>query len=193
MRSSTLFRVFSKAATVITAVAAVTLLAAAQNAQADQISPVALAIYEGDSYVGPFSAANGLLVSVELNYPGNQQAVLRARATDEDLWEDFLFERLGYVSTYCARYAIYSLANYKHVSTERNYSGDQNGILRARAGSAQEWEKYTLCTDSTLGYFRIGASNGRFVAAELNWTGNQNAILRARTPIDKPGPWEMFY
>lgn len=83
------------------------------------------------------SVANGMYLSAELVYTGDQYGMLRAR-TDAapGPWERFTFEPFG------NGYAIRAVSNGKYVSAELAYSGDWYGVLRARANGVGPWEQF---------------------------------------------------
>ncbi|GAB2723880.1 fascin domain-containing protein [Kitasatospora kifunensis] len=85
---------------------------------------------------------------------------------------------------------IRSAANGQYVSAELGYTGDQYGMLRARAGAVGPWEQYNLCRNTTTNTYAIRSSNGQYVSAELGYTGDQYGMLRARAGA--VGPWEQF-
>jgi len=134
-------------------------------------------------------AANGLYVSAELGYTGDDYGMLRARAASVGPWEQFEECPLGpYTIT------LRSEANGLYVSAELGYTGTENGMqiygmLRARATSVGPWEEFQ--TDNEA----LKAANYLYVTAELGYTGTYNGMalngmLRARaTSI---GPWEQF-
>ena len=79
------------------------------------------------------------------------------------------------------------------VSTERDYSGSNQNMLRARSGDPNgPWEQYWICwpdnDDNEVYIYSRSAS--QFVAAEYDYTGSRAGMLRARTT--EPGPWETF-
>ncbi|MER5730754.1 RICIN domain-containing protein [Streptomyces sp. NPDC002138] len=82
-------------------------------------------------------------------------------------------------------------ANGKYVSAELGYTGDQNAMLRARAGGVGPWEQFALCRNNKNGLYSIrSAANGNYVTAELGYTGGQYGELRARSGAI--GAWEQF-
>jgi len=90
----------------------------------------------------------------------------------------------------CQAVTITSAANGKYVSAEFGWSGDNYGMLRARATVEGPWEEYALCTYGS-GYVIASLANGDYVSTELGWTGDRYGILRARA--SSVGPWEQYY
>jgi len=89
--------------------------------------------------------------------------------------------------------AIKSARNGKYVTTERDYSGNNAGMLRARADAVGPWETYYLCYQDGWGpneFAFLAAANNKFVSAEFDYSGTSKGMLRART--DEPGVWERF-
>lgn len=93
----------------------------------------------------------------------------------------------------CSIVALYSKAAGRYVSAELGYTGSDYGMLRARATSIGEWERFELCwgrgtqqADFTL----RSLANWRYVSAELAYTGSRYAMLRARA--SSYDSWEIF-
>jgi hypothetical protein len=85
------------------------------------------------------SNANGLWVSAELTYGGNNYAELRARATTIGPWE-----RYRLVGSAGGVVAMESLANQQYVSAEILYQSPYADLLRARSASVGPWEQFTV-------------------------------------------------
>jgi hypothetical protein len=131
------------------------------------------------------SDANGLYVSAELGYTGNNYAMLRARGTAVGSWELFRVCFNGGYDT------IQSQANWKYVTAELGYSGGSYGMLRARATTVGAREKFVVNCDASGFVCRIiSAANGLYTSAELGYTGGNYGMLRARA--EEIGPWERF-
>jgi Peptidase family M23 len=88
--------------------------------------------------------------------------------------------------------SIFALANSRYVSSELSYTGNRNGMLRARATSVGTWEKYAIVGNcwASSGCALRAAANGRYVSAEIKDPGSQNGMLRARAT--SVGTWEKF-
>ncbi|MEU4806507.1 hypothetical protein [Actinosynnema sp. NPDC023587] len=133
-----------------------------------------------------YSAAGGRYVSAELDYRSGDYAVLRARSTTVDAWEQFTF---AYDSA-AGKWSIRSNANNGYVSAELDYPGGTAGILRARAVEVGAWEQFDLLYSESEQRYALRAANGLFVSAELGYTGHYTNVLRARSgAIDA---WEKF-
>ncbi|WP_339153870.1 endonuclease/exonuclease/phosphatase family protein [Streptomyces sp. F41] len=139
------------------------------------------------------SVSNGLYVSTEVNTGGARQAMLRARAaapTHRDLgsWEKFTLHTgdKGWTTT------LRSEANGNYVTTERNYTGSHENLLRARGTSVGEWEKLQLEKQPDNTYaIKAWTNNGyKYVTAEVQDAGSDNGLLRARA--DAVGSWQKF-
>jgi hypothetical protein len=128
------------------------------------------------------SDANGRYVTTELGYGGTSHAMLRARATRVGPWEQYEF--CWGVNGNGANLAIRSRANNRWVSAELGRTGNDYGMLRARATSIGPWETF----NGGLGL--RNNSNLKWVTAELGQTGSRDAMLRARA--NSYGPWEHF-
>jgi hypothetical protein len=77
------------------------------------------------------------------------------------------------------------------VSSEVNYDGGNEGMLRARATRVGSWERFHVrCLGNAR--FALRAANGLWVAAELGsgYTGAALGMLRARS--SRIGSWETF-
>jgi hypothetical protein len=91
----------------------------------------------------------------------------------------------------CSNKAIASRASGLYVSAELSWTGDNYGILRARASSVGPWEQFRFASDPTWSGSHFNSlANGRYVSTEIGWTGNSYAILRARAV--SVGPWEIY-
>jgi surface antigen len=93
-------------------------------------------------------------------------------------------------ATFVASYTIKSLANGRYVSAELGYTGGSYGMLRARATSAQGWEKFTIEGNCDSGCAFRSLASRSYVSAELGYTGNSYGELRARSANWKA--WETF-
>jgi hypothetical protein len=87
-------------------------------------------------------------VSVEVNYAGDLNGMLRARATSVGPWELFFADRhpvsIEDPGNYLGVYTLRSYQNGKYVSHESGYPGDTADVLRARADTPGEWEGFWL-------------------------------------------------
>ncbi len=90
---------------------------------------------------------------------------------------------------------ISSVANHLYISAELSYSGNNSGMLRARAPQAGPWEQFYLKSSGPGGCDSLielqSAANGLYVSAELGYTGANYGMLRARA--SRIGSWEQFY
>lgn len=88
--------------------------------------------------------------------------------------------------------SIYALANNRYVSTEKEYTGNRNGMLRARATAIGTWERFQIVGNCRVlpGCAIRALANGRYVSAEKLDPGAQNGMLRARATTI--GTWERF-
>jgi hypothetical protein len=83
-------------------------------------------------------------------------------------------------------------ANGPFVSAEVGYTGEDNGMLRARSVSVGPWELFKVCP-TVDGFYTIKSEyNNLLVSAEFGYTGPRFGMLRARTPENQAGPWEKF-
>ncbi|MFI0796882.1 fascin domain-containing protein [Micromonospora rubida] len=116
--------------------------------------------------------------------------MLRARSQTVGPWESF-----G-LCPYGAYYLIFPLhepaGRIPWVATEKDYTGDDYGMLRARSEAIGTWEQFTITWHgSGPDYITIKArANDRYVTTERNWTGSRFGMLRARSTT--AGPWERF-
>jgi hypothetical protein len=145
-----------------------------------------------DVYINSYQ--NGLYVSAELGWGGDQYGLLRARATQVGPWE--LFEECWYVDT-SGRY-VYTLrseASGKYVSTEYDFGNNEYGdslymVLRARADSPGTWEHYFIGVPANWEMDLQSVKINRYVSAEVLYQGAYVGVLRARAT--QVGPWEIF-
>lgn len=128
------------------------------------------------------SRANGLYVSTELGYLGEEKGMLRARSSSVGAWE--LYQICSPAGSGTPR-AIWSDGAAKFVSTELGDTGPKWAMLRARANSVGPWEEYVF-----LGKSLIYGVSERWVSAELGDTGSWYGMLRARA--ESIGPWEEW-
>ncbi|MFI7121983.1 fascin domain-containing protein [Amycolatopsis sp. NPDC049868] len=188
----------SIAVLVLAAVAFATPTAAASSAPVDKNTPRDLASVVAEqartnapdvcwNQVYMFSRDNGRYVSAELNYGGDNYAMLRARAGAIGPWEQF---RVCFHDWY---WTIQSQANGLYVAAEVRYSDDDRGMLRARSIAAGPWERFTINVDECgSGCTTIRSQdNGQLVAAEMGYSGDDYGMLRARSTAT--GPWERFF
>ncbi len=145
------------------------------------------------------SGGNGLLIAAELGYTNEFYGMLRARTdpTAPGPWEAFQFVHLSSDipdtnNPSSLTYAIQSLANGLFVSTEIGYTGNEYGMLRARASAIGAWEQYQLVSVESSGFWAIKSlANGLYVSAELGYAGIEQAMLRARAY--SVGAWEQYW
>ena len=92
------------------------------------------------AWVLQFVSSSSYFVSEEQNDTGLYQYMLRARATVIGPWEKYMIE----CEDNFGDYAFKSLENNNWVTTEMgsNYSGSNQWMMRARAGSVGPWEMY---------------------------------------------------
>jgi hypothetical protein len=128
-------------------------------------------------------------VSAELGYSGDNYGMLRARATRVGPWEKFTVCS-DFNGQHGLRYYIRSQANRRYVSAEVRYSGDDRGMLRARATGVGPWEEFTIRGTSTGATYLWSQANRRYVSAEVRYSGDDRGMLRARAT--RVGPWENF-
>ncbi|MEV4415392.1 hypothetical protein [Catellatospora sp. NPDC049609] len=82
----------------------------------------------------------------------------------------------------CMDGALYSLGAKKYVTAELGYTGTGYGMLRARATSVGDWERFEFCYESGTsgGMLSIRSlANNRWVTVETGYTGVDNGMLRA--------------
>jgi hypothetical protein len=131
------------------------------------------------SNVGITSVANQRYVSAELGYSQNSPlwGMLRARATQQSLWEQFFVCRDGA----SGMTNILSQRNNRYVSAELNYAGNTTGMLRARATIPSAWENFTTSAPPGGNVTTIrSVQNGLYVATEGGYTGDLTGLLRTR-------------
>ena len=134
------------------------------------------------------SADDGLYVSAEMGYTGNNYAMLRARAATVGPWERY---NLTY-DTSTGTWSIQSLDNNLFVSTELSFTGNNYAMLRARSSTASIWERYNLYYNRVSGTWEIqSARNNLYISTEVDFTGSNYAMLRARAST--VGPWEQYH
>ncbi|CAL9379282.1 hypothetical protein SUDANB176_01028 [Streptomyces sp. enrichment culture] len=146
-----------------------------------------------DKYALKLAGAGGFYVSAEVDNTGGTEGMLRARtsvASPEELgsWEKFTLHTDDKGVTLTLR----SEANGNYVTTERNYTGTHQNLLRARGTTVGEWEKLRLEKQSDGTYaLRAMTNDGyRYVTAEMNDAGGDKGLLRARS--DTIGSWQKF-
>jgi hypothetical protein len=127
-------------------------------------------------------------VSAEFGWDGHGGGMLRARSETLGPWE--IFE----MCPYDGYWLIASLGDPQpgrvpYVATEKEYSGDDKGMLRARSEAIGTWEQYTVVTGPDWVALKARA-NDRYVSVERQWTGDRFGMLRARSATI--GPWEKF-
>ncbi|MEN3280578.1 MAG: hypothetical protein V7607_1718 [Solirubrobacteraceae bacterium] len=87
-------------------------------------------------------------------------------------------------------FTLQSAGNKQWVSAELGWTGESNGLLRARAAIAGPWERFRMFCSIDHAFRSV--ANGKWVAAELSWSWPRDSLLRARTTTTFPGPWEWF-
>ncbi|WP_059013577.1 fascin domain-containing protein [Streptomyces specialis] len=132
---------------------------------------------------------NGRFVPTEVRYASPYTGLPRARSSDwNGAWEDLYLEWDATTETY----AIFSGATGLYLAVEKDWTGSDTGLLRARSTSVGGWERFELWIDEATGHFALrSVVNGRFVAMENGWTGSRQYALRARS-TDWLGSWEEF-
>lgn len=75
------------------------------------------------------------------------------------------------------------------MTAEISWTGDQNGLLRARATSIGSWERFRIPATSPNGggFTILSLANNRYVTAEVGRSGE----LRARATT--VGAWEGYF
>ena len=86
--------------------------------------------------------------------------------------------------------SIRSTWSNRFVSAELGYGGADYGMLRARATSVGDWERFRLIGDCNSSCVIQSVANRRLVSAELGYQGAAWGELRARATGE--GSWERF-
>jgi len=136
-------------------------------------------------------STNGLYISVEKDYAGEKNGLLRARANSAAEWEMLTiywdpYDTSGYP------YRLKSKANDLWVSAEVGYPvrDYRYGMLRARSSSIGDWEKFDI-PNIAAGVVAIKAkANGKWVSTEMRYINSDQYMLRARS--DQVSDWEKF-
>ncbi|MEU9448693.1 hypothetical protein [Streptomyces sp. NPDC048277] len=119
------------------------------------------------------------------------QAVDTLQAYDSYLADDLGAAEPNETDCVTTGTSIHSVNSGKYVSAELGYSGDDYGMLRARADAIGPWEQFDICRNDVTNTYAIRSSNsGKYVSAELGYSGDDYGMLRARA--DGIGPWEQF-
>lgn len=132
-------------------------------------------------------AANARFVSAELGYHGQDNGMLRARATTPRSWErfDLLWDPGS------DAYALRSRANQRYVSVELDAQGRDHAMLRAAATEIGERERFYLYRNARSGmYSMLSKANARWTSVHLGYGGRDHAMLRASAT--EIGPREQF-
>lgn len=87
--------------------------------------------------------------------------------------------------------SIRSIANGRYVSAELGYTGDDYGMLRARAYQVGDWEQFDLIAIDEETFALRSHGNGKYVSAELGYTDYKFGMPRARA--DEVHDWEKFH
>lgn len=141
--------------------------------------------------------ANALVVAAEEGYGGSDQryGMLRARTGANSIgpWEQLDILELGTGTGSSSLYALRA-SNGLYVSAELGYSGNLNGMLRARASSIGPWEQFSLFYGGgdAHGSYSLRAANGLWVSAEVGYATSDPLYGMLRARVDKIGPWERF-
>lgn len=132
------------------------------------------------------SSANGKFVSADIGAEGEDNGMLRARATVAGRAEKFIVCRDGDSGVTNLR----AQANNDYVSAELDYAGAKYATLRARADEVGGWEQY-YSNNEPGGQFSFYAKDTkRWVSAEVTFAGAYYGVLRARAT--KVGAPETF-
>lgn len=122
-------------------------------------------------------AGNGLYVSAELGYGGNDYGLLRARAATVGPWEKF---KLCHYQTPEPFYTLQSQANNLYVSVELGWPGESNAVLRARSSSYGPWERFKPSVINNI------ASEANAKLVRLMYVAGYTNVLRANgTVVDR--------
>ncbi|MGW0857962.1 trypsin-like serine protease [Streptomyces sp. NPDC002690] len=128
---------------------------------------------------------------VAINSRSWQGGCLGSEATRHAAIETRLDDVTDWIAARVARWSLKSRVNSKYVSTELNYTGSNEGMLRARNDTRGGWEEFTLHTrDAGTSVELRSEANGLFVGTEINYTGDAEGMLRARSA--SPAGWEQF-
>ena len=108
--------------------------------------------------------------------------MLRARAAGIGAWEKYALCKNASGS-----YSILSLFNKQWVSAELAYKDADAGMLRARAGVVDIWEKFNIYPPFTgPGTYSWQCDYSRdYVSAETDFRGDRHGMLRARPTTDR--------
>jgi hypothetical protein len=144
--------------------------------------PAAAAACENVSFVND---ATGLAVSAEIGYSQADllYGELRARATATGSWERF---RMCIDENQV--FTLQSLANNLYVSTEVNYEGHYQYMLRARASSVGPWEKFIKYDMGDS--FAFTGYGGYLVTSDQSYTNSEKYMLLANRKT--LGSWEHW-
>nr|WP_246415988.1 Ig domain-containing protein [Nocardioides luti] len=141
----------------------------------------------GIDIVTIYSPANSRYVTTEVNYTGNDQAMVRAERTA--VGSDW--ERFRLIGDCASRCLIQSLVNRRLVMPQFDYQGYAWGEMRGVSSNASgSWEGFRLVGNCSTGCAIYALGNGRYVSAELDYTGKGYGMLRARAT--SVGGWERF-
>jgi hypothetical protein len=126
-------------------------------------------------------------VAAELSRTGDGYGQLRARTPANNVgpWEVFRLVCVHGPNVY----AIRSVANGRYVTAEISWTGNRNGLLRARATSIGPWEQFRIPNGVSI-VTLFSLANSRYVTVENGWTGDSYASLRARATA--VGTWEYL-
>lgn len=126
--------------------------------------------------LGAFLAGMGLVLAALVAWPGSARADGAPPSSAGQRWA---LEVNGY-----------------YVSAEVDSTGDDTGMLRARATTIGSWETFTLFTDQAAGA-GYGATislrseaDGLYASTEMSYTGSDQYMLRARAT--NTGSYERY-
>jgi uncharacterized protein DUF2599 len=141
---------------------------------------------------GPYNTFRQTLVSPEVAYSGPNYGMLRV--------QDPAAPQANYIFTMVClsdqEFAIRA-PNGRYVTAEINYTGSDNGMLRARATAIGSWERFRFESLYGITNYRYdgafkSVANNKYVAVEQGYpqTDSRYAMLRARATAI--GSWERL-
>jgi hypothetical protein len=142
------------------------------------------------------SVWTGKWVATEKDYTGTNHGMLRANRSSIGNWEKFyLCHRadFGY-----DEFAFLADANAQFVTAEFDYSGSNDGMMRARSSVVDVWQRFDLEQVFNPGYpnevtYALRSTwTGMYATTEVNYTGTRQGMMRVRPNSNYVDVWQIF-
>ena len=135
-------------------------------------------------------------VATEKEYTGSSNGMLRANRDAIGNWEKYYLcskPEWGY-----DEFAFLADANAKFVTAEFDYTGSNDGMMRARSEVADVWQRFDLLQVDYPGapgqviYSIKSTWTNMYATTEVNYTDPRKGMMRVRPDSSYADVWQLF-